>query len=83
MKSKNKRNFLDNLKVGQKVRILKLNEKNKTLKKHLLDMGFIQGTIIEIKKILPLGDPIIIKIRDYELGISKDILKRIDMEVIR
>ena len=44
---------------------------NKEIRRHLLDMGLTRGTEIEIKKKAPVGDPIDIKLRDYELCISK------------
>ena len=74
--------ILSELKVGQKAKILKLNVKNNEIRRHLLDMGLTRGTKIEIKKIAPMGDPIDIKLRDYELCISKSDLSQIDVEVL-
>ena len=67
------------LKVGQCATILKLNVKNKEIKRHLLDMGLTRGTKIKIKKKPPTGDPIDIELRDYELCISKFDLEQIDV----
>ncbi len=75
--------FLSELNVGQKARILKLNFENKEIRRHLLDMGLTRGTEVEIKKKAPVGDPIDIKLRDYELCISKSDLKQIEVEVIK
>ena len=73
---------LSDLVVGQKARVLKLNITDKAIRRHLLDMGVTRGTEIKIKKIAPMGDPIDISLRDYELCICKDDLSRIDVEVI-
>ena len=75
--------FLSELNVGQKARIIKLNFENKEIRRHLLDMGLTRGTEVEIKKKAPVGDPIDIKLRDYELCISKSDLKQIEVEVIK
>lgn len=77
-----KKCVLSDLKVGQKGKILKLNETNKAIRRHLLDMGVTQGTIVTIKKIAPMGDPIDISLRDYELCICKADLRKIEVEII-
>ncbi len=73
---------LSNLNVGQKAKIVKLNVQNKEIRRHLLDMGLTRGTKIEIRKKAPMGDPIDIKLRDYELCISKSDLSQIEVEVV-
>ncbi len=75
-------NKLSDLKVGQKARVIALNETNKEIKRHLLDMGITRGTIISIKQIAPMGDPVNIKLRGYELCIRKKDLHKIDVEVL-
>lgn len=72
---------LSELKVGQKAKIIQLNVENKEIRRHLLDMGLTRGTKVEIKKKAPMGDPIDIKLRDYELCISKSDLSQIEVEV--
>lgn len=74
---------LGELKVGQKGKILALNIANKPIRRHLLDMGLTVGTIVEIKKIAPMGDPIDLSLRSYELCIRKADLMQIDVEVIK
>ncbi|MCR5186552.1 MAG: ferrous iron transport protein A [Clostridia bacterium] len=74
---------LSMLKVGQKARIVKLNVSNKEIRRHLLDMGLTRGTEVKIKKIAPVGDPVDIELRDYELCVSKSDLKQIEVEVIK
>ena len=74
---------LSELDVGQKAKIIKLNVEDKEIRRHLLDMGLTRGTTVEIKKKAPIGDPIDIKLRDYELCISKSDLNQIEVEVIK
>ena len=75
--------LLSELKISQKARILKLNVKDKETRRHLLDMGLTRGTKVEVYKKAPMGDPIDIRLRDYELCISKADLSQIDVEVIK
>ena len=75
--------LLSELNVGQRARIVKLNFENREIRRHLLDMGLTRGTEIEVRKKAPVGDPIDIKLRDYELCISKSDLKQIEAEVIK
>lgn len=73
---------LAQLKVGQKGKILSLEEENQKIRRHMLDMGMTVGVTIEVKKIAPLGDPIDISLRDYELCICKKDLSKIIVEVL-
>ena len=45
-------------------------------------MGLTRGTVVLIKKIAPMGDPIDIVLRDYELAICKNDLSKIEVEVL-
>lgn len=74
---------LDELNVGQKAKVLKINVENKEIRRHLLDMGITRGVEVKIKKIAPMGDPIDIELRDYELCIRKADLNKIEVEVIK
>ncbi len=82
MKKSGEKCNISDLKVGQKAIVLKLNEENKAIRRHLLDMGITRGVEIEIKKIAPMGDPIDISLRDYELCIRKEDLSKIEVEII-
>lgn len=73
---------LDEVKIGQKAKIVRLNLQNKEIRRHLLDMGLTRGTEVKVKKVAPIGDPIDIELRDYELCISKSDLSQIEVEVI-
>ena len=68
---------LDKLKKGQEAKILQINIKERKKKRHLWDMGLTRGTIVKIKKIAPMGDPVSIELRGYELCISKKELSQI------
>lgn len=72
---------LSELEVGQKAKVLKLNIEDKQIKRHLLDMGITRGVLVKIKKIAPMGDPIDLEVRDYELCIRKADLAQIEVEV--
>ena len=73
---------LAELKVGQTAKVIKLNETKPAIRRHLLDMGIVRNTVVKIKKIAPLGDPIDIALRDYELCICKSDLEKIEVEVV-
>lgn len=74
---------LSELKIGEKARVKKLNIEDKQIRRHLLDMGITRGVEVKIKKVAPMGDPIDIELRDYELCIRKADLARIEVEVIK
>lgn len=74
--------ILSKLKKGQKAKVVQLNTVDKSLRRRLLDMGITEGVQIKIKKIAPLGDPVDIELRGYELCLRKKDLELIDVEVI-
>lgn len=61
---------LKEVKVGETVIVLKLIG-NGAVKKRIMDMGITKGTEIFVRKVAPLGDPIEIKVRGYELSLRK------------
>lgn len=73
---------LSDLHRGQKCIVLDFHNDNAALRRRLLDMGITKGVIIEIKKIAPLGDPIDIRLRGYELCIRKADMEGIDIRVL-
>lgn len=73
---------LSDLKIGQKAKVLGIRMDKPDIRRHLLDMGITKGTIILIKKVAPMGDPIDIELRGYELCIRKEEMKNIDVEVL-
>ena len=74
---------LSDLKKGMSARVVNVQNQNKALRRRFLDMGITQGVIVKIKKIAPLGDPIGIELRGYELCIRKSDMKNIDVEVVQ
>ncbi len=73
---------LSDLKIGQKAKVLGIHMDKPDIRRHLLDMGITRGTEILIKKVAPMGDPVDIELRGYELCIRKEEMKNIDIEVI-
>ena len=70
---------LKEIKAGEKAIVMKLTGEGATYRR-LLDLGVTPGTEIEIKRIAPFGDPIIIKIRGYELSLIKEEAQKIQIE---
>ena len=70
---------LADVKVGEKAIIKKIKTKS-GLKRKFLDMGVVAGSVLEIVKVAPLGDPIDIKIKGYHLSIRKEEAKEILVE---
>ena len=79
---KGEKGQLSNLKIGQRAKVLGLHLDKPEVRRHLLDMGITKGTQILIKKIAPMGDPVDIELRGYELCIRKEEMKNIEIEVI-
>ena len=82
MLKKGEHAHLSALKIGQRARVLGLHLDKPEVRRHLLDMGITKGTEILIKKIAPMGDPVDIELRGYELCIRKEEMKNIDVEVL-
>jgi ferrous iron transport protein A len=73
---------LSELKKGQKGKVIFLNTEDKALRRRLLDMGITEGVQIKVKKIAPLGDPIDLELRGYNLCLRKKDMSFIDVEVL-
>lgn len=70
---------LDKLSIGQHGMIQKVNGEG-PLRCRLLDMGLIPGTKVMVRKVAPMGDPIEIHIRGYELTIRIEDAQKIEVE---
>lgn len=70
---------LDELPIGQKSRIVAVHGQG-ALRRHLLDMGLTPHTEVMIRKIAPMGDPIELYLRGYELTIRIEDAKEIEVE---
>lgn len=74
---------LSELKVGQAGKLISFSNENKALRRRLLDMGLTKGVIIDIKMISPLGDPISIGLRGYQLCLRKEDMENILVSVTK
>lgn len=61
---------LRDAKIGETVTVKKLNGEG-AIKRRIMDMGITKGTEIRVRKVAPLGDPIEITVRGYELSLRK------------
>lgn len=67
---------LKEAKVGQTVKVVKLHGEG-AVKRRIMDMGITRGVDVYIRKVAPLGDPVEITVRGYELS-----LRKVDAEMI-
>lgn len=65
--------------VGQTVKVVKLHGEG-ALRRRMMDMGITKGTEIYIRKIAPLGDPVEVNIRGYELTLRKEDAEIVEIE---
>lgn len=72
---------LEQLKIGQRCKVKKILAKG-MLKRKLLEMGITPGAEILFRKVAPLGDPIQIFVRGYDLSIRKADAENISVEII-
>ena len=70
---------LRELAVGEKAVVKKLNGDG-AIKRRIMDMGITKGTEVSVRKLAPLGDPIELTVRGYELSIRKADAELIDVE---
>lgn len=70
---------LKEARIGQTVRVKKLNGEG-AVKRRIMDMGITRGTEVYIRKVAPLGDPIEITVRGYELSLRKADAEMIETE---
>lgn len=70
---------LKDINCGEKVNVTRINAKG-PLKRRIMDMGITKGTELTLKKIAPLGDPLEITVRGYELSLRKSDAEMIEVE---
>ena len=70
---------LDKLKIGEEAVIEEVGGAG-ALRLHLLDMGLIPRTKVTLQKVAPMGDPIEIRVRGYELTLRIEDAKKIEIE---
>ena len=61
---------LRDTKIGETVTVVKLHGEG-PVKRRIMDMGITKGTSVYVRKVAPLGDPIEVTVRNYELSIRK------------
>ena len=66
-------------KVGETVRVVKLHGEG-AVKRRIMDMGITKGVEVYIRKVAPLGDPVEVNVRGYELSLHKADADMIEVE---
>ena len=72
-------NTLRNVKVGSTVRVVRLHGEG-AVKRRMMDMGITRGVELFVRKVAPLGDPVEVTLRGYELSIRKADAELIEVE---
>ncbi len=67
--------------VGSTVRVKKITGEG-AVKRHIMDMGITKGTEVRVRKVAPLGDPVEVTVRGYELSLRKMYAEIIEVEMI-
>ena len=72
-------NTLKNVSVGKTVTVKRLHGED-PIKRRIMDMGITKGVQVYVRKVAPLGDPIEVTVRDYELSLRKADAEMIEVE---
>lgn len=70
---------LKQVKIGESCTVKKLHGEG-ALKRRIMDMGITKGVSVYVRKVAPLGDPIEVTVRDYELSLRKADAELIEVE---
>lgn len=70
---------LRQVKVGQTVKVVKLHGEG-PVKRRIMDMGITKGVEVYVRKVAPLGDPVEVNVRGYELSLRKADADMIEVE---
>ena len=70
---------LKEVNIGETVKVVKITGEG-PIKRRIMDMGITKGTEIYIRKVAPLGDPIEVTVRNYELSLRKADAEMIEVE---
>jgi len=71
---------LNELKPGEKGKIVKVGGKG-SIHRRILDMGVVSGVQVEVQRVAPLGDPIEIRVKGYNLTLRKEEAANIQVEL--
>lgn len=72
-------NTLKDVKVGKSCKVIKVHGEG-ALRRRIMDMGITKGVEIYVRKVAPLGDPLELSVRGYELSIRKSEAEKIEIE---
>ena len=75
-------NTLRQTPIGSTVRVVKLYGEG-AVKRRIMDMGITKGVTVYVRKVAPLGDPIEVTVRGYELSIRKADAEMIEVETVK
>ncbi|MBQ1756177.1 MAG: ferrous iron transport protein A [Oscillospiraceae bacterium] len=70
---------LRDVKIGDTVRIVKLHGEG-AVRRRIMDMGLTRGTEVYVRKVAPLGDPVELNVRGYELSLRKADAEMVEVE---
>ena len=70
---------LKDAKIGETVKVVKLTGEG-PVKRRIMDMGLTKGTSVYVRKVAPLGDPMELTVRNYELSVRKADAEMIEVE---
>ena len=70
---------LREVKIGDTVKVVKLHGEG-AVKRRIMDMGLTRGVTVYVRKVAPLGDPIEVTVRGYELSIRKADAEMVEVE---
>ena len=70
---------LRDVQVGSTVKVVKLHGEG-AVKRRIMDMGITRGVEVYVRKLAPLGDPVEVNVRDYELSLRKADAEMIEVE---
>ena len=70
---------LKDARVGESVTVARLHGEG-AVKRRIMDMGITKGTEVYVRKVAPLGDPVEINVRGYELSLRKEEAARIEVQ---
>jgi len=70
---------LKHTRIGETVRVVKLHGEG-AVKRRIMDMGMTKGVEVTVRKVAPLGDPIEVTLRGYELSLRKEDAVMIEVE---
>lgn len=70
---------LKDVQVGESAKVVKLHGEG-AVKRRIMDMGITKGVEVNVRKLAPLGDPVEVTVRGYELSLRKEDAKSIEVE---